>query len=171
MVTKAIVLGKKVGTNKYFVRIPWLENSGGEQSVYEATVATSPCISEDYNEDDVVYVAFEDRQIEKIVIIGSLFLLDNSKSRGFANLQNLKVGGSATLPITTTIGDVSGQDIVDLVKKNYVFANIPEPPDDDGDYILVSYVDNGVKVYDWSTSVSPSMEPVTYLEALAILEG
>lgn len=149
MVTKAIILSKKIGTNKYNVRIPWLENSGGTQSIYEATVATSPSIKEDYNVDDVVYVAFEDRQIEKIVIVGKLYLLGDENPRGYANLQALNVSQDATLPLTTTIGGVKAQDLVELVRKNYVFANLPEGPDTSGTYALLCDVSNEDKIYYW----------------------
>lgn len=170
MVTKAIILGKNVGTNKYSVRIPWLENSRGSQSVYEATLSTSPSISESFNVDDVVYVAFENNQLDHVVIVGRLYTLGNSEPRGYANLQSLNVSKSASLPENTTLGGVSAQNLIEVVRSMGSFAHIPEGPDGEGDYYLHCEVDDeDVKTYVWEHESTPELPTATYQEALAIL--
>lgn len=156
MITKGIILGKKIGTNKYIVRIPYFESAGGSQSIFDATLSTNPSISEEYRDGDIVEVAFEDHLVEKVVIIGRLFILDNDEPRGYANFQNLNVSQSVTLPLNTTLGGVSAKDIIELVRKNYVYANIPDAPDKDGEYILISKVENGVKTYSWVDYIGSS---------------
>ena len=121
MVTKAIILGKVVGTNKYSVRIPYFESAGEYPSIFEATLSTQPSLSEEYKEGDVVFVTFEDKQVEKIVIIGSLSTLGNDEPRGYAHLQDLKVEGSANLPLETSIGGYSLKNLPQFIEN----INIP----------------------------------------------
>lgn len=116
MITKGIILGKVVGTNKYAVRVPYFESAGGSQSILEATVSTMPGFSEGYLDGDVVQIAFEDRQAAKAVIVGRLFTLGDDEPRGHANLQDISVSNSATLPKSTMIGNVSGDDLEALVR-------------------------------------------------------
>lgn len=202
MITKAIILGKVVGTNRYYVRIPYFEVAGDSQSIFEATLCTPPSLSEEYKQEDVVLVGFEDHKIEEVVIIGKLYLLDGNEPRGFANLQDLSILNSANLPLNTVIGGIKWQEFIDLLRKSYTFADIPTAPEDNGSYALncevtssgkiyswgpkLNYpqpgdangnyylkcvVNNGTKVYSWVVEESPVLTPVTYEEALEILEG
>lgn len=124
MLTKAIILGRKQGTNKYTVRIPYFESAGGRQSIFDATLCITPGVTESYKKDDVVFVGFEDHEINNVIILGKLYLPnDNSTSRGFANLDALEVNGEVKLPKNTTIG---GFKIPDLASAFEMFGEVKE---------------------------------------------
>lgn len=171
MITKAIILGKDVSANTYSVRIPFFESAGGSQSVFNATLSTQPSLKEEYKEGDIVFVGFEDHHIENVIILGRLYLLEQEEPRGFANLESINIANEAKLPSNTLIGGIKGEDLEKLVRKSYAFANIPDAPSDDGDYILCSKVEDGTIIYCWSTSGIPEFEPISYSEAMDILRG
>ena len=114
-ITKGIVQNKVVGSNKYVVSIPYLQqssvkNNGVTESVLEATLAHTPGIINSYNEGDVVFIGFEQGQTGKPIILGKL-LLDENDNRGFAQLSSLNVADRAILPEDTKIGDVDFKTI------------------------------------------------------------
>lgn len=164
MITKAIVLGKDVSSNTYSVRIPFFESAGGSQSVFDATLSTQPSLKEEYKEGDIVFVGFEDHHIENVVILGRLHLLGQEEPRGFANLESINIANEAKLPSNTLIGGISGEDLEKLVRKSYAFANIPDAPEGDGDYVLCSTLEDGTRVYYWSASGPDKVEIVDLRE-------
>jgi len=108
-ITKAIIKHKVVDSNKYYVEIPYLQqssvnNNGITESELEATLAHTPGIINSYNEGDVVFVGFEDTLTSKPVILGKL-LLDENENRGFAKLDSLDVTGKVKLSKDVTIGN------------------------------------------------------------------
>ena len=113
MITKGIILERIIGTNTYYVRIPYLETSGVGVSRLVATVSDNPAISEEYKVDDVVYISFEEHQANKPVIIGKLYV-EGSGHRGSANFEALNVSTKVNLPKDTTIG---GKDLSQLLNK------------------------------------------------------
>ena len=113
MVTKGIILERIIGTNTYYVRIPYLETSGVGESKLVATAANNPSIVEEYKIGDVVYINFEDHQADKPVIVGKLYV-EASGPRGSANFEALNVLTSVTLPADTTIG---GKNVMQLFNK------------------------------------------------------
>lgn len=121
MVTKAIIKGKDPGSNKYIVRIPFLETSASKSTVsnqnllYEAILASTPGVIESYKENDVVIVSFEDHRSANPVIIGKLYL-NNEEPRGYARLESLEVTGKTILSSDTMLGNISVKDLEKLVK-------------------------------------------------------
>lgn len=113
MITKGIILERIIGTNTYYVRIPYLETSGVDVSRLVATVSDNPAISEEYKVDDVVYISFEEHQANKPVIIGKLYV-EGSGHRGSANFESLSVSTKVNLPKDTTI---CGKDLSQLLNK------------------------------------------------------
>lgn len=113
MLTKGIIVGRVNDDNTYLVRIPLLENIGdATQSVLVATLSYTSGIVESLKKDDVVEIGFEEHSPDNPVIIGKLFLNEDiTESRGFANLESLKVRDNVSLPNTTTIGgkEISAQ--------------------------------------------------------------
>lgn len=120
MITKGIILDRIINTNTYYVRVPYLESSSNDASRLEATVSDNPSISEEYQVGDVVYVAFEEHQANKPVIIGRLYVEGNS-ARGSANFEALNVLTRVSLPEQTTIG---GKDVMKLLNK---VENLTQP--------------------------------------------
>ena len=116
MVTKGIIKGKILNSNKYYVEIPYLQqatvkSNGTTESLLEATLSHTPGIVNSYNEGDVVYVSFEEHNKSNPVIIGKLYL-DKNDSCGYATFDALKVKGNVELPENTTI---SGTNLKSLI--------------------------------------------------------
>ncbi len=116
MITKAIILNKLIDDNHYSIRIPYLEQAGDvDISRFTATVSITPGITESYKENDVVLVAFEDRQADKPVILGKLFTRDE-ESRGYIDTESLNVLKSANLPKDTKIDNYSLSSLKDVIQ-------------------------------------------------------
>lgn len=113
--TKSYIVEKV--SNKYRVRIPiyhGIEGSAGSTETSNlplATVCSLKGSSNIYTSGDVVYVFFEDNDLGKPVILGSLVASEKSKTNIDLDIDKLLVSGKATLPEDTTIGTVSPQEI------------------------------------------------------------
>lgn len=119
MITKGIIRGKIIDSNKYYVEIPYLEqssvkNNSVSQYVLEATLSHTPGIVNSYNNGDVVFVAFEDRKSDSPVILGKL-LLDDA-NRGCANLNSLNVNGNVNLSGTVVIDGVEFEHLLSTIE-------------------------------------------------------
>lgn len=153
MLTKAIITGiSKNNPNKYIVRIPVLDGWGNKKTdtpdkeLSEATLCCLPGISNPVNINDIVYVDFEDNNLARPVILGHLYLgvnggiSDRPQTSIGLNLSNLSVEdkksltpGTAKLPVGTSIGDISYNDLENIKKfwqqwevdKGFNFANTP----------------------------------------------
>ena len=105
MITKAIVLNKIEGTNKYLVRVPIFEtftntsdfNNLTNAALFEATYAYQPGNTDGLVPNDVVYIGFENNDYDKVVIIGKLYLGDEGSATSHQNVNTLTVNGSTTL--------------------------------------------------------------------------
>ena len=119
MITKAII--KQKLENKYLVRIPLLESSAtiGEVVLY-ATLCYEPGNLDTYNIDDVVFVDFENNQLNKPVIIGKLYLEEEEKQRGYVKTGSINVNTSAYLPFNTYIGDVTPDEVYAALKNDKI---------------------------------------------------
>ena len=106
MITKGIILERVVNSNIYKVRIPYLEKAGfNVNEAHEAILCHEPGVVESYLPGDVVLIGFEDHNANQPVILGKLFLQENT-SRGYGNFESLNVLLSANLPQNTTIGGI-----------------------------------------------------------------
>lgn len=121
MLTKGIVLSRILGTNKYNVRIPYLETPGMEPTSFEAIVSNTPGMAESFMPDDVVIVGFEDHMPSKPIILGKLYLKDENV-RGSASFDALNIGGSANLPMSTMVGGINVYNL--LMKMNRIIGNM-----------------------------------------------
>ena len=108
MLTKGIIVGRVVGTNKYSVRLPYFESAGDDvHAIREATLAYTPGVIDSLVNGDVVIVGFEDHFASKPIIVGKLFVDDDlRRDKGALNIEYLNVTESASLPLNTTVGGI-----------------------------------------------------------------
>lgn len=113
MITKAYITEIDITSNKFIVEIPLFSKPGISQDTklsstsMSATLSKEPTARHSYEVGDVVYVGFEDVDLNRPVILGKLYLKDDdSKTVGGLNVKDIIVKDKATLPANTTIGDI-----------------------------------------------------------------
>ncbi len=122
MLTKGIIINKIIDSNKYLIRIPFLETSGFGEKQYEAILSHEPFSYNSYLPGDVVIVGFEDHDGSKPIILGKLDT-DEVAQRGFISANALSVETSTTLSKDTKIGDYTYADFEKFVQKIYDMDN------------------------------------------------
>lgn len=116
MITKAIV---EDSSDKYSikVRIPFYDRASTsarrvlDSDLSKATVCTIPNTDLNLRNGDVVFVSFEDGDIGRPVIVGCLYSNKKSDTVTSMVVGSLNVMTYTALPIDTTIGDVSSEEI------------------------------------------------------------
>lgn len=116
MITKGEIQSINLLSNTCVVRMPLFESAGIKDAVVaSATFSNLPGGYAGFKEGDVVWVAFEDGQMQLPVVIGKLFLgvdKENKIPRGAINCETLSVKDSVTLPFNTKIDISSSNNIV-----------------------------------------------------------
>ncbi len=123
MITKAIVEEIKDDGFTIKVRIPLIDAIEGAKNatesdlLSEAPICTISNVYNTVNKGDIVFVGFEDNDIGKPIVLGSLSLnklklSDSTKADIVA--RSLQVINSVTLPEHTTIGRVTDKEIACL---------------------------------------------------------
>lgn len=116
MVTRGIV-EKLLDRYTIKVRMPLLnrmkQNSSSilSDDLNEAVVSVPPNFDPNINVGDVVFVAFEDNNFGKPVVIGYLYRSNMTPTYGDIILNSVNVKIAANLSADTTIGDVSSTNI------------------------------------------------------------
>ena len=102
MVTKAIITD--ISNNTCTVRIPLFDTVKSiSDGVPGTTFATPPGFSNSYQVGDIVFIYFEDNEVNKPIVIGKLYLTNQTKCVGGIYCEDLQVSNSASLPINTKI--------------------------------------------------------------------
>lgn len=120
MVTKGIV-EKVINQYSAKVRLPLYDgvsstkNSISTDNLPIATICTLPNTVGIISEGDIVFVTFEDNDKSKRVILGVLSRETKSISYPTTELSTIKIYDNATLPVNTTIGNLSSNDIACLI--------------------------------------------------------
>ena len=131
MITKAIVVSI-VPPNKFKVRMPIFNGFSGQQGatpddqLNDATLCTLPNSNNIVNVGDIVYVAFEDNDAGRPVILGHLYTGTSKTNTTIdLNIRELNVKdsqsmgktsiASASLPKNTAIGDITYDDLANVV--------------------------------------------------------
>lgn len=115
MITKALIRYQK--GNKYGVRIPIFEYAGSDaEYIEEATLCYTPGNIEGYKVGDVVFVSFENNQLEHPVILGKLYLGPEDEPTNGGYCATLDVINRASLPSNTQIGDIKYIELSDVIK-------------------------------------------------------
>ena len=116
MITRGIV-EKLLDRYTIKVRMPILNrmkqnsNSILSDDLNEAVVSVPPNFDPNINVGDVVFVAFEDNNFGKPVVIGYLYRSNMTPTYGDIILNSINVKIAANLSADTTIGDVSSTNI------------------------------------------------------------
>ena len=136
MITKGIIVGVPENTsdNKYQVRLPFFEDSteNAEEMIYDVTLSEAAGINQGYDLNEVVYCAFEDNDFGRPVIIGKLFIAGKENTGADISASTLEVSHKVILPTDTTIGDVTINQIKNMI--SYTMIN-------GGGNVFVSYSD------------------------------
>ncbi len=107
MITKGIITAIDLTGNTCKVRMPLFETAGNDPIIGDATISNTPGSYNGYKVNDVVWVAFEDGQMDTPVVIGKLYLgveREKSDPRGVLNVVDSSVSKSATIPADTKLG-------------------------------------------------------------------
>ena len=120
MITKGII-EEIVAKYRAKVRLPIYEGMPQSSDVYvrsndlsTATICTLPSCEPNFQKGDVVFVAFEDNDLGKTIILGMLYCESSKKSTSSLGLNSLVVDVDTHLSEATTIGDVASDDIQNL---------------------------------------------------------
>ena len=119
MITKAII-EKVIDKYNAKVRIPIINKAKGAVSatpteeLYIASVCIPPNCNPDLKVNDVVFVAFEDGNNGKPVIIGQLFKEGPNETLCDIKSSTIDVALSCALPENTTVGNVTSTDLKNL---------------------------------------------------------
>ena len=90
------------------------ETANNDPIVMNATFSITPGMYNGYKVDDVVWVAFEDGQMEAPVILGKLYLgaeKEKSDPRGTVNTENVNASNTATIPADTRLKSNVGKEM------------------------------------------------------------
>lgn len=105
MVTKGIITSVNRAGNRCTVRLPLFETAASSAKVeIEALVNITPGLFCNLVVGDVVFVTFEENELEKPIIIGKLFINSQKEYNirgGTGVLDELKVRTAATIPCST----------------------------------------------------------------------
>ena len=136
MTVKGLIKSIDYTGNTCTVRIPTFESAANDSEVcLPANIAMTPGLYNNYKEGDVVYVAFENNQLESPIVIGKLFLgtaTEQKDPRGALNCDTIYSSTPISIPIDTKLtlnndpkglttvgvdGDLTGyKSIADVVK-------------------------------------------------------
>ena len=158
MITKGIILSKS-GLNKFIVRLPIFEtadnkvdNSLENISHYECTLCYTPGIENSYQEGDVVFVGFEDNKLYKPIILGKLYLSEDTSSRAYANLSALNVESSVNLPTNTNFDGLSLSYLKDIVQQ---VVNLTEQSKEKEETISTYNITTSLQLLENNITLSP----------------
>lgn len=109
MITLGII--NSINIDSIAVRLPVFEASGSnENQILNCSICYNPGNLKGYKVGDIVYVGFENNQIDKPVVLGKLYKGEEEASN-YSLANSLKVTENATLPYNTTIGNLDFSEI------------------------------------------------------------
>ena len=136
IVTKAYIKSiPEKGENIYTVNVPLMVDNANEEAIFDAILAESTGVYNDYKVDDCVIVTFEDDKYNIAIILGKLYTDVPEENNAYGIFDQLKVTGNAVLPNDTKIGDYSALDFVNLYNGVANNAGGSLNPDDLAEYL------------------------------------
>lgn len=115
MLVKGQIIRINKDTNTIDVRLPVFETSINQKIIVPATICYQPGNLNEYSVNDVVFVDFENMELNKPVIIGKLYTGDINDKGNYAKCKDLNVLNSAKLPKNTEITDAN-TSLADLIR-------------------------------------------------------
>lgn len=134
MVTKAIV-EEIISEYEVTVRIPTLDagsnfsSSTQNYNLANAIICVPPQCVYSPTKGDIVIVSFEDNDYGKPIILGCLFKESGNTSGMGANLSTLNVTGNTKLSTQTTIGNISYQQLQNVLSYKHDLDTITQVMD------------------------------------------
>lgn len=117
MITKAIIKAlPEIGSNIFKVRIPYLEDNTHTEVVLNATYCCVPGIYDGFSVGDVVFVGYEDDQLEKPVILGKLYIRSTDKVATKIITGNMTITEDVNLPDNAKIGGFGVNDFISFAQ-------------------------------------------------------
>ena len=118
MITKGEII-KVNEDNTLDIRIPLFESASGTRNnqILKSTICYDPGNLNGYKVGDIVFVGFENNQIDKPIVIGKLYLGQEKEASNHSFANSLKVAENASLPINTTIGNLNFNQLKSLFSK------------------------------------------------------
>lgn len=111
---------KNYSNNKYVVEISLFKSVNDittDKYTYEANACVPPGLFSPYEIGDKVYIGFINGRGGLPVILGKIYQGLTEEDRAYALYNTLKVTQKVELPLTTTIGNITGQDLKDWKTK------------------------------------------------------
>nr|DAJ89552.1 MAG TPA: Tail-associated lysozyme [Caudoviricetes sp.] len=107
--------------NKVSVRIPLFENAGNNvKYIVDCNICYPIGVITYFKKGDIVWIAFENNELNKPVVIGSLLQgnSDLSKDNSSVIINSLTTNNSAVLPSNTSVGGFNLMDIIQQCLNN-----------------------------------------------------
>lgn len=107
---------KNYSNNKYIVEISLFKSASDittDVYTYEANACVPPGLFSPYEVGDKVYIGFINGQGGLPVILGKIYQGLTEEDRAYVLYNTLKVTQKVELPLNTSIGNVTGQDLKD----------------------------------------------------------
>lgn len=117
---------KNYSNNKYIVEISLFKSVNDittDKYTYEANACTPPGLFSPYEIGDKVYIGFINGQGGLPVILGKIYQGLTEEDRAYALYNTLKVTQKVELPLSTSIGNITGQDLKDWKTKLDLLSN------------------------------------------------
>lgn len=117
---------KNYSNNKYIVEISLFKSVNDvttDKYTYEANACTPPGLFSPYEIGDKVYIGFINGQGGLPVILGKIYQGLTEEDRAYALYNTLKVTQKVELPLSTSIGSITGQDLKDWKTKLDLLSN------------------------------------------------
>lgn len=125
-------------TNIFKVEIPIFETSEYPEVIADAVLCYQPGNYNGYQVDDIVVLGFINNHIAAPIILGKVFKGQEENCLAVHKASTLEVADRVTLPLDSTIGNLSYSDIEEAVKYT-------KESKSDVDPLIKSYIQEQIK--------------------------
>ena len=117
MIQKGIIKEIIFNENRMLVRIPMYESPGSGEAIFDCMIANQPGYVNGYAIGDIVFVDFENDDLDDPVVVGCLYtgIKSNKSKSGFIG-DSVDVQGYAKFSTDFQVGEVTYKDLLALKK-------------------------------------------------------